>query len=309
MSSGIYSPSDLELIFEGKTFESVFGILRRIWNPENKSISKYYRDGEIDTNRLEETLLELYPALYDELLERCMAENVAEITRKKKRYCLVIMDSLSLREAMLLENDLKEKYTVELSYSFSPLPSETESFKQKVFGRTNISQWDNPDFKYLHDLSGISVLPESDTLTIWTQAPDDKLHHTRSGHSEPWSMDDVYADTQQLVHEILKTCRHDDVIITSDHGYVDLTASCTFQITNEWKELLRNQFKNRWRAKENNWELEQLYERGLIRYAGEYYVVAGRYSWTTGRGSVNARKHGGLSIMECMTPVLNVKVN
>ena len=49
------------------------------------------------------------------------------------------------------------------------------------------------------------------------------------------------------------------------------------------------------------------YEKGFIRYAGEYYVVAGRYSWTSGRGSVNPRKHGGLSIMECMTPVLRVE--
>jgi len=65
--------------------------------------------------------------------------------------------------------------------------------------------------------------------------------------------------------------------------------------------------KERWRKKENNWELEQLYEQKIIRYAGEYYVIQGRYSHITGRGKVNTRKHGGLSIMECMTPVLNVR--
>jgi len=306
MTTGLYSPSDLELIFDGKLFDSIFGILRRIWKPNGKAISKYYRDGEIETNKLEQTLLELYPTLYDELMEHCKKENAAEETRKKDRYCLVLMDSLSLREAMLLENDLKEDYNVELAYSFSTLPSETETFKQRVLGRTNISQWNNPDFKYIHDLSSLSVLPESDKLTVWTQIPDNKIHQTRAGHSEPWSMEEVYPDVRQVVSEILKTCRHDNVVITSDHGYVDLTAGCTFSIGDKWKEMLRNQFKDRWRKKENNWELEQLYEQKFIRYAGEYYVVQGRYSWTTGRGRVNTRKHGGISIMECMTPNIRI---
>jgi len=153
----------------------------------------------------------------------------------------------------------------------------------------------------------VSVLPESDTLTIWTQLPDDKLHHTRAGHAEPWAIEDVYADTRRLLVEILQMCRHDEVVVTSDHGYVDLTAGCTFPLSDKWKKMLANQFKERWRKKENNWELEQLYEQKIIRYAGEYYVIQGRYSHITGRGKVNTRKHGGLSIMECMTPVLNVR--
>ena len=33
MTSGLYSPADLELFFEGKSFDAVFQMLRRIWNP------------------------------------------------------------------------------------------------------------------------------------------------------------------------------------------------------------------------------------------------------------------------------------
>lgn len=307
MSHGLYSPSDLELVFEGKTFEAIFKILKRIWDPQGKTISKYYRDGEIETNKLEETLLELYPRLYDEILKGCERENIAEITRKKSRYCLVIMDSLSLREAILLKNDLKEKYDAELDYSFSVLPSETESFRRRVFNRVNISQWENPNFRFIHDLSRISVLPESNTLTIWIQVPDNKLHHARAGHAEPWPINEIYPEVRQLLWEIIETCRHDNVVVTSDHGYVDLTAGCTFSLSDKQKAMLRNQFKERWRKKENNWELEQLYEQKLIRYVDDYYVVQGRCSWTTGRGKINTRKHGGLSIMECMTPVLKIR--
>ena len=307
MTNELYSPADLELFFEGKSFDAVFQMLRRIWNPEGKSIQEYYREGEIETNKLEETLLELYPDLYGEIIKACKKEKVAEEIRRRDKYCLVLMDSLSIREAMLLENDLKELYEINAGYSFSALPSDTDPFKHKVFGRINIAQWESSDFKFIHDLTSVSVLPESDTLTIWTQLPDDKLHHTRAGHAEPWAIEDVYADTRRLLVEILQTCRHDEVVVTSDHGYVDLTAGCTFPLSDKWKKMLANQFKERWRKKENNWELEQLYEQKIIRYAGEYYVIQGRYSHITGRGKVNTRKHGGLSIMECMTPVLNVR--
>ena len=304
MTTGLYSPADLELIFDGKLFDSIFGILRRIWNPNKKGISQYYRDGEIESNRLEKSLLELHPSLYDELIDCCNNENVAEKTRQEDKYCLVLMDSLSLREAMLLEDDFKKDYNVKVGYSFSTLPSETEAFKQRIFRRINISQWNNPNFKYIHDLSSMSVFPESNKLTIWTQIPDNKIHHTRAGHSEPWSMEEIYTDIKQLVNEILITCRHENVVITSDHGYVDLTAGCTFPIGDKWKKMLRNQFKKRWKKKENNWELELLYDQKYIRYSGENYIVQGRYSWTTGRGRVNTRRHGGISIMECMTPAL-----
>ena len=307
MSPGIYQPSDLELIFDGRTFDSVFEILKRIWEPSGKSLSAHYRNGEVSTNKFEQTLLELYPHLYDELLEQCKKKNVAEKVRGKNKFCLLIMDSLSLREAILLENDFKEEYDIQLNYSFSSLPSETESFKKRVFGRSNISQWSNPEFKYIHDLSKLTTLPKSDKLTIWTQVPDNKIHHSRSGHSEPWTMDDIYPDIKQLVHEILKTCRHDEVVITSDHGYVDLTASCFWPLDDWSKTALRNQFKDRWKKKENNWELEQLYDNGFIRYAGDNYIVQGRYSWTTGRGKVNTRRHGGLTLMECMTPMLQIR--
>jgi hypothetical protein len=299
MTDGLYSPADLELFFEGKSFDAVFQMLRRIWNPDGKSIREYYREGEIETNKLEETLLELYPDLYGELIKACKKEKVA--------YCLVFMDSLSIREAMRLKADLQEQYEIGVGYSFSALPSDTDPYKHRIFGRINIAQWESPDFKFIHDLSSMSVLPESDTLTIWTQLPDDKLHHTRSGHAEPWAIEDVYADTRRLLAEILQTCRHDEVVVTSDHGYVDLTASCTFPIGEKWKKMLSNQFKERWRKKENNWELEQLYEQKIIRYVEEYYVINGRYTHITGRGKVNTRKHGGLSMMECMTPVLNIR--
>lgn len=303
----LYSPADLELFFEGKSFDAVFQMLKRIWNPGGKSIQEYYREGEIETNKLEETLFELYPNLYEEMIEACKKEKVAEEIRRRDKYCLVLMDSLSIREAMLLENELKEQYEIRVGYSFSALPSDTDPYKRRIFGRINIAQWESPDFKFIHDLTNISALPESDTLTIWTQLPDDKLHHTRAGHAEPWAIEDVYEGTRKLLEEILQTCRHDEVAVTSDHGYVDLTAGCTFPLGEEWKKMLANQFKERWRMKENNWELEQLYEQKIIRYVGEYYVIQGRYSHITGGGKVNARKHGGLSIMECMTPVLNIR--
>jgi len=302
----VYTPGDLDLLFEGKTFDSIFQIFKRIWDPESKNLHKYYRDGEIESNKFEETFYKLYPKLYDELLEHCQEENTAEITRKKDRYCLVILDSLSLREAILLERDLKDNFDIEFSYSFSTLPSETDPFKERVFNRINIAQWENPDFKYIHDLENMTVLPESNNLTVWTQVPDNKLHGSRSGHSEPWTIEEIYADTRQLLREILATCRHNEVIVTSDHGYVDLTAGCTFAISDKMRDLLRNQFKERFREKENNYELDQLHEEKVIRYAGNYYVVQGRYSWFTGRGHVNTRKHGGLSLLECMVPVLRI---
>jgi len=190
MTNELYSPADLELFFEGKSFDAVFQMLRRIWNPEGKSIQEYYREGEIETNKLEETLLELYPDLYGDIIKACKKEKVAEEIRRGDKYCLVLMDSLSIREAMLLENDLnlKEQYEIGVGYSFSALPSDTDPYKHRIFGRINIAQWESPDFKFIHDLTSVSVLPESDTLTIWTQLPDDKLHHTRAGHAEPWAM-------------------------------------------------------------------------------------------------------------------------
>ncbi|MDO8725019.1 MAG: hypothetical protein Q7J35_03000 [Candidatus Methanoperedens sp.] len=302
----VYTPDDLDLLFEGKPFDSIFQIFRRIWDPENKNLHKYYRDGEIESNKFEETFYKLYPKLYDELLEHCQKENTVEITRKRDRYCLVIMDSLSLREAILLERDLKDNFDTQLSYSFSTLPSETDPFKERVFNRINIAQWENPDFKYIHDLENMTVLPESNNLTVWTQVPDNKLHGSRSGHSEPWTIEEIYADTRQLLGEILATCRHNEVIVTSDHGYVDLTAGCTFAISDKMRDLFRNQFKERYREKENNFELDKLHEEKVIRYVGNYYVVQGRYSWFTGRGHVNTRKHGGLSLLECMVPVLRI---
>ena len=305
MTSMIYSPADVDLIIQGKTFDATFQILTRIWRAKSTTINDHYRHGEVLTNKLESTLHALLPPLYDELSLKCEKEKFIELTRKKASYCLIIMDSLSLREGILLTEDLKDSYETQLQYAFSTLPSDTDTFRQRAFGRTNITQYENDNLHFVRNCKD-STFTNSKTQIIWSDLPDKLLHISKAGHSELLTSSEIYEQTLQCVKALISASMHDEIIITSDHGYVDLTAGCTFSLGERSEAMLSNQFKNRWKRAQDNWELEQLLEQGIIRCVNDYCVVQGRYSWVR-RGPVNTRLHGGLSLMECMVPVINIE--
>jgi len=304
VSEGVYTHEDIDLFIKGETFDAVFNILKGIWKPSD-SIQKYYREGELYTTKLEETLLEIYPNIYRELIEKCDEKTFLEIERKQSNYCAVLMDGLSLREAFLLFRDLEESFDLDLGYSFSKLPSETETFRNAVFGKKNLSTTKDPDIKFIRDMT-IGAMPDSKTLTIVTRYPDGLKHDEKKGHSIDWNPKEVYEKTRQLLFEIIQNSRHKEISVTSDHGYVDLTAGCTFPLNTLEKGMLKNQFKERFKPMENNYELEQLYNRGRIAYSNNYYMVNGRYSWAQ-RGKASSIRHGGISLLECMIPVIRIK--
>ncbi len=59
------------------------------------------------------------------------------------------------------------------------------------------------------------------------------------------------------------------------------------------------------RYAEANTKADKLTEAGYIVQHGSYYLVGNRYAWAT-RGKYKVMLHGGISLLECLVPVLRI---
>lgn len=293
----------------------VWDFLMELWgegarkvSDEEWSVREYYNRcgqyGSLVERQLEKFFFEIYHYLLEE-------------TGKKPRLpalfpqqipTAIIMDSMSLREAALLAEEVgSQGYTVkEFTYQTSAAPSDTNFYREKVFGvkgldrLRRVESFETIAITQERDLNGMRSV--RDPTLIWSSFPDNLFE------AGGLSYDSVYEKTKQVLAAILKKLRLEIVILTSDHGY--LAESERWGLPDKHSKLLQRNFKaNRWILKNKlkpavlKW-IESLPEGASYFISDEKYVyVRGRYMWMT-RGKLPTSFHGGISPMEILIPFM-----
>lgn len=307
MSNGLYGSEEFtSLLTEENIFDGVFECFRRIWGNENALGNRQLAKSEYQTRLLERELASLYSPLYDELIEQMGEHPLPNI----ESGCGVIMDALSLREGFRLENDLRAEQGWEVSLSWAPierLPSETQFICREWFDAQSPSVVSREDYRFIGDMT-VPQLPSTNPEFVWTRHPDRRLESALKGNYSTEEIEEIYEDAKQLLEDIIHESTHDEFLVTSDHGYVNHLGNSPYSTTDEQEEALASKFSSRFCEVGNGQSYRILEQANIIKRVRQHYVVQGHHNWTK-RGATKKVSHGGLSLPECMTPVLRIQTD
>ncbi len=271
----------------------------RIWenSAKNNPLEKYYYEGETSVKNLEDLLINAYPEFYDTLAKVCInKKSVFELYPNAK---IIVMDGMSLRESTLLFNEIIGKgFSVKQEFNFSSIPSDTENFREKIgYNKKNFL-----GIKNENDVASIT----SDTHYVWSYFPDILLDKIQVGHTKILSLAKMYETVRNIVLSLLSKVDSDTIVITSDHGYIMTESGLNFPLDNKAKKECQKAFGGKRYVNMDDLNLDSLVSRGYIKDFNGYYVAKSRYLWPV-PGKFSIYIHGGLSLMECLTPVLVIE--
>ena len=289
----------MELIESTNPVITVGNKLLKLWlsmSKKENEIGDYYYKGEEKARDFEEFILKSYWEFYDLLAKACLKEK--DVFQLYPDATIVVMDGMSIRESVLLYNLLQgEGYNVNHRFNFSAVPSDTEFFREKIKKPTGVfSQINNPK----------NIRLAGDEKYIWSYFPDVMLDKIKTGHTVISSLEEMYRVVKKIVLELLAKIRAEKIVITSDHGYIRTEAGFVFSVSDKAKRKLQQIFGGKRYVKIDSINVEDLKNEGYVKEFNGYYIAKSRYLWPVpGRYSIYI--HGGLSLMECFVPVLEVE--
>jgi len=273
--------------------------LLKIWldgAEQESKIGDYYYKGEEKVRDFEEFILKSYWEFYDLLAKACLKEK--DVFQLYPDATIVIMDGMSIRESALLYSLLKDKgYHVKHEFNFSAVPSDTELFREKIKKPMG-------DFSQINNPKSIRLV--GDEKYVWSYFPDVMLNKIKTGHTVISSLEEMYKVVEKIVLEVLAKIRAEKIVITSDHGYIRTEAGFVFSVPDRAKRKFQQIFGSKRYVKMDDIDVEYLIKEGYVMEFNGYYLAKSLYSWPV-RGRYSIYVHGGLSLMECFTPVLVVE--
>jgi len=307
-SSDLNAARVAELVKSQTPVTTVADWLMALWDGvgvTDAALNDHYEEHEKATRLLTWAVEQVYDEFLPEaLLPQVHSSRVAELLARP-RHALVLMDSLSLREACLLRHRLPG-YGFEVTacdHAFSELPSTTEAFCTRHWGAAAPSAVNATDFVYVR-----ADAPPLDDLrrerpVVWGTYPDWFWKRAHSGKTEHITPAEIYGKTEAMLLGILKRIKgHDEIVISSDHGYLMLKADMAWHTPQPFQDSLRDVLGSRSASVSDSKAARALLEQGMIQVSGDHFVVKGRYTADFG-----IYQHGGLSLMECLTPWLVVR--
>ena len=96
---------------------------------------------------------------------------------------------------------------------------------------------------------------------------------------------------------------HDEIVISSDHGYLSVKAGMAWPTPQPYYGYLKDVMGARAAPISDSKKARALLEKGMIVVHEDSFLVKGRYTGDFG----GVYLHRGLSLMECLTPWLVVQ--
>jgi len=287
------------LIEEPDSVDTVGRELIRLWtdSARNNNLEEHYYKGEESIKDFEDLLVNSYPEFYDALAKACInRKSVFNLYPSAK---IIVMDGMSLRESTLLFNELMHKgFNVKYELNFSSVPSDTENFREKI-------NYKERKFLPVNDENAINLLTQ-DTQFIWSYFPDILLDKIQVGHTKISSLVQMYENVKKIVLSMLSKIESDTILITSDHGYIMTESGLNFPLDDRAKVECQKAFGSKRYVSMDNLYLNNLVSKGYVKDFNGFYVAKSRYLWPV-PGKYSIYIHGGLSLMECFTPVLIIE--
>jgi hypothetical protein len=309
--------SDL-LLANGPRIPSIANwLINSVWTDENyhSHENKYYfEDGEKQVRDFEELILNTASGVYDELTALAGIKSDFLNLLSFSKTALVILDGLSLRELPVLSKLAKDTNykTIDRGYRYSALPSDSESFiYQKIIGkRISPSQLENRKefstinvrtFYYDTPVRCFDLKPGGSSFLLWSSFPDGtymNFEARTSLHFETLvkQFDVVWKNI------ILAIPKDYQIIITSDHGYIYLNTG--YESNEKGEASLRFLEQNRSRFFEPESNIPDKSDLQIISDMNLAMIRGRIKNRPKGSASNKVFRHGGLSLMEVITPYL-----
>jgi len=295
-------------------------LLEKIWTIERyRALSplQYLNDGESKVNELEEIISSAAYRLYDEFLGEVPHDrDVSEIIERGDPFAIVIFDGLSLREIPVLLNLAQTSGFIvqETGASYSALPTETTDFIEHRLKFGSISPSQLPKRKglrekgiagYYYDNPNQQHLLENDSkgVLLWSAFPDNT--YSDSGARFPQHFEQIHKLLETVwLNTIQQIPRGRKILVTSDHGYVYFGPGLSFARSNtELRPLSEYLGGERYRRLSDEGKQPPDHPDLVVFPSRKVAVLRGRIqTHPPGKAASRLYKHGGLSIMEILTP-------
>lgn len=293
-----------------------------IWSAEryaSKSASDYLTAGEKAVNELEEVIAAAAGRVYDELLTPSAPErNLRDFLVSQQPCAAVVFDGMSLREVPLILQ-LAEKSglrVVERGWATAAIPSETVDFVAQRLGVGTMAPSQLHASAELRNL-GIAAYhldqvnqqrqldPAMPAILLWSAFPDYRYKERDAKFVEMFEhMHNMMMTAwQNSVQEFTRQAPGRKILVTSDHGYVFLGPGCSLPWDNNAIRPL-TAYLGGDRCARLSEKPNPPDHRGLAVYADrDVAVLRGRVqTHPPGDAARRLYKHGGLSLMEMLTP-------
>ena len=311
-----------ELIKDEDPLAAVWRQMERIY-AQTSEVSADLRglmdDRESALNELERGVYRGFFEAYDLLMERASAQNENYVISLFDECPFVIVaDSLSVREAVLLEKFWEgEAWGVERKgFAVAPFPPMTESLSSLLLGLPGpASGRDRPQFtyRYVAGPEHIPAMPHSGSLLVWIRLPDTALEEVTVAQTH--TVADAFQSTVRTLTAVLETSGRDAALVTSDHGYLYAReANQYWPMPRRVEEIARSAFPRSSRVRPLTDERARglrdhespAVEQRFFAFGAAHAVIRGRYWWGSASPNDRCTAHGGLSFVECLVPVLRI---
>jgi len=296
-------------------------LMAEVWTSERLQVSggspsSYLTSGEQEVNRLETLLSASAPSYFNELLAPA-DETIAGFLKRNPDACVVILDGCSLRELPKLTElaRISQRPVLSTATGRSATPSSTTHFVAQGLGlglpvlgpsqlksRSELADHGIRFHYFQQPNEAQQISDEPGNIIVWHRFPDLRFMDSTAASAE---MYDAVWDTLNLVWQrtVQALPPKRKILVTSDHGYIFLGAGLSDRSLDGCDRPLQGKRDLAFSPEESLPDPQP----------GLWIDQQRRLAMVTGRchnrpqapsPSKSIYRHGGLSLMEVLTPWL-----
>ena len=291
-----------------------------VWSPERFSAFQpvqYLQEGERMVNEIEEVISASAPRTYDEFTTVPANREILQFLDGPAPSAVVVFDGLSLREApALLRLAEAAGFTLEeKGIGLAALPSETVDFVEQRLGCGRVGPSSLPGRRDLKD-RGIQAYyfahpgerhtldPDARALLLWSSFPDNTYKDSGARFAEHFMQIQVLLESAWKA-TVMSIPRDRRILVTSDHGYVFLGPGLSFARQHDELRPLSAYIGGERYARLSGSGEPPVHDDLKVYPERDVAMLKGRVQLhPPGPSSNKLYKHGGLSLMEILTPWL-----
>lgn len=293
-------------------------LIEEVWSTQAYSSLppvEYLQRGESSVNKFETLIAASADRIYEEFLTLSEPNRSLLNILSDNNTAVVVFDGLSLREIpIIIKLSKKSGFRVkEVDCSIAAIPCETLDFVERELGCGRIAPSQLPGRKelsskgisviYTNNITqGININDSSSPLLIWSSFPDNTYKDSGAKFENHFENIHVQIETAWMntVQQIKDKSR---IIITSDHGYTFFGTGMDFPRSSQEVRDLNAYFGNdRFMLLSENPNPPES-DDIFIDSSRQVAMIKGRIKTrSTGESATKLYKHGGLSLMEMLTP-------
>ncbi len=313
----------LEMLTEpGPRLPKMGGRLLRLWASETYPHSdpvQFLQSRESEVNQIEGLISSAAWHLYDEFQVGPPADrNILNFLTDERPSAAVVFDGLSLRELPAIFHLATESglSVIESGFSLAAIPSETVDFVAQRLLLPSTSPSALPTRRELKErgirayyLSSQAVREQfdrdADALLVWSAFPDVTYKDSGARFAQHFAqLDATFRQAWMNTVQAIPAGRK--LLITSDHGYVFFGPGLSFPRRNEELVEIQGRFRGQRNAKLPDGEKPLVHKDVAVMQipgGGRVMMLRGRVqTHPPGEQANRLYKHGGLSLMEMLTP-------